>query len=159
MGSGAWVELHTGVDQRAPRRRGRLELGHRRQRLVRDLDQTHRVLGHVAVVGDHERDQLPRVRDLVRRERPLGSRMRQAGMRDQERTRLVERTEVGGGQDQVDARQRPRPRRVDGHDPRTGVRRAQARAVERAGGLYVVDEAALPAEQARVFITRNARAD
>ena len=64
---------HVGVDERPPGPRGRLEVGDHRQRLVRDVDQPDGVLGHVAVVGDHERDELARRSGPRRRRAAAGS--------------------------------------------------------------------------------------
>jgi hypothetical protein len=43
--------------------------------------------------------------------------------------------------------------------PRVGVRAAIADSVEHAGRIHVVDEAAEPAQEARVFVPGNPRAD
>ena len=147
------------MDERRPGLAGRLEVGDGRQRLVVDVDEPDGVLGHVAVVGHDERDQLAHVAHLVDRQRPLGPRMGQARMRDQERRGLVELAELGGGQDQVHARQRAGASRVDRADARVRVRAAEAGGVEHAAGLDVVDERAQAAEEPRVLVSRDARAD
>ena len=81
-------------------------------------------------------------------------------MRDQERRRLVELAELGGGQDQVHAGQRAGPRRVDRDDAR--VARAGERrhgGVEDPAGLDVVDERPQPPQEPRILVSRDARTD
>ena len=80
-------------------------------------------------------------------------------MRDEERRRLVQLAEVGRRQDQVNAGQGARPRRVDRHDARVAVRAAEAGGVQHPLQVHVVDEAAEAAEEARVLVAGNARAD
>ncbi len=57
---------------------------HDRQRLVVDLDQVGRVLGDVAVFGDHERDGLADVAHYRRREASLRAAVGEVGMRDED---------------------------------------------------------------------------
>jgi hypothetical protein len=153
------VPRYIRVDERPRRHLGRLEVGHRRDWVVADVDQSHGVLGDVAVLGHHEGDELANVADHVGGERPLRPRVAQAGVRDQEGRGLVEVAEVGGGEDQVHARQRAGPRRVDRADARMRVRGAETGGVEHAPRLGVVDERAKPAEEPRILVTRDAGTD
>ena len=78
-------------------------------------------------------------------------------MRHHQRCGLVELAEVGGGHDGVHAGHRARAGDVD---PKPawpyGLRRD---GVEHTGRIDVVDEGAEPAQQARVFVAANPRAD
>ena len=86
---------------RAP---GRVDADDRRQHLVVDADQRDRVLGDVAALGDHERDRLADVVDLVLGQRVLRAAVGQRGVRDQQRQRLGHRPgEVVVGVDREDA--------------------------------------------------------
>jgi hypothetical protein len=136
-----------------------LQIGHRGQRLVVDVDQRGGVLGDVPVVGHDEGDDLTDVADLVDRQRHLRPRVRQRRMRDQQRPGLVERAEIGGGGDEMNARHPASPRGVDRTDARVRVRAAQARAVERAGQAHVVHEAREAAEQPWILDARHTRSD
>ncbi len=118
-----------------------------------------RVLGDVAVVGDHEGDELPDVSHLVRGERELCARVGERRVGDEERCGLVERPEIGRRQDEVDAGQLARPRGVDGRDPRVGVGTSQTGRPQDARGIDVVDEASEAPQQARVLVAGNAGAD
>jgi hypothetical protein len=68
--------------------------------------------------------------------------MREARMRDQEGRGPVEIAEVGGGQDQVHARQHAGPGRVDRTDPRVRVWRS-----------------APPPQEPRILVSLDARTD
>ena len=157
--AGRAVFRHVSVDERPPRPRGRLEIGDHRQGLVLDVDQPDAVLGHVAVLGHDECNELARVADLVGRERPLGPGMAEPRMGNQERRRLVELTQVGGGEHQVHTRQRAGPRHVDRDDSRVRVGRAQAGGMEDPAGLDVVDERPQPPQEPRILVSRDAGTD
>ena len=100
---------------------------HDRQRLVLDLDQVARVLGDVAVLGDHGRDRLAVVAHLLDRDQVLDDR---AGAERGERRRVL--GDVGAGHDADDARQRLGLRGVDRDDARVRVRAADDRGVRHA---------------------------
>ena len=153
------VPRHVRMDARSLRLRRHLEIGDHRQRLVRDVDEPHGILGHVAVVRHHEGDELPRVAHLVDRERPLRARVREARMRDEEGRGLIEVAELGGGQDQVHTGHRAGARRVDRRDARVRMRRPQAGSVEDPAGLDVVDERPQPPQEPRILVSRDARTD
>ena len=136
----------------------RSEVDHGGQRLPVDLDQAGGVLGDVAVVGHDHGDRLADVAHLVHAPAAAGCAVGQARMRDDQRRGLVELAQVGGGQDQVHAGQRARAGDVDRPMPR-GRAGCAARGVQHARRIHVVDEAAEPAQQARVFVAGNPRAD
>ena len=102
---------------------------HDGQRLVLDLDQVARVLGDVAVLGDHGRDRLAVVAHLLDRDHVLDDR---AGAEGGQRRRVL--GHVGAGDDADHARQRLRLRGVDGDDARVRVRAAHDRRVRHVPG-------------------------
>ena len=75
--------------------RGRLQIEHRLERLELDLDQLGAVLGERLALGDHDRDRLAGVDDLLARQRLV----RAARARSHDR-------EIRCGQHRDDARQR-----------------------------------------------------
>ena len=77
------------------------------QQLVVDGDPADRVLGDVAVVGDHEGDRLAHVVDLVLGQRVLGAAVGERRVRDEQRQRLGHRA----GRGRRRSRPRARPRR------------------------------------------------
>ena len=125
---------------------GRLELDHGRQRLVVDLDQPRGVLGKIAIVGHHERDQLASVTDLVHGERLRRPWVRELGMGDEQRRGLVQRSELRRREHKMDAPPRACARGVDRPDARPRVQAPYARRVKQARRRHVGDEAAEPAQ-------------
>ena len=137
------------LDVLAQHRRVRIQrlerIDQRRQLLVVDLDQLDRVRGGIAVGRDHERDLLALEQHLL-----VGQhRLHVAG----ERRHVVEieRLQVGGGQDRLDARHLERRGGVDPLDPRMAVGRADEVAEQHARQLDVVDIVALAAGEAGVL--------
>ncbi len=137
------------ADQRCRRRERGAGVDDRRQRLVLDRDQLQRVPGRVPVPRDDERDLLALEPDLVGREHGLHV----AGQRRHPGQAL--RLQVGAGQHGLDHRVRLRRGDVDGQDPGVRVRTAQDRPVQHAWQPQVVDERALAADEARVFLARD----
>ncbi|CAB4716560.1 unannotated protein [freshwater metagenome] len=124
--------LHPGADvardvvvHEAVRRTGRLDPHDGRQHVVGHDDATDGVLGDIAVVGDHERDRLADVVDLVAGQRVLRAAVGQRRVRDQQRQRIGHRgrepAEVLVGPDQVDAVEVEHGVDVDVDDARVGV--------------------------------------
>ncbi len=113
---------------------------HDRQRLVLDLDQVARVLGDVAVVGDHRRHCLTVVAHLLDGDHVLDD---LPGAEGRQRRRMP--GHVGACHDADHARQCLRLRRVDPEDARVRVRAAHDRGVRHVLELDVVDVAALAA--------------
>ncbi len=113
---------------------------HDRQRLVLDLDQVARVLGDVAVLGDHGRDRLAVVAHLLDGDHVLDDR---AGAEGGKRRRML--GDVGARDDADHAGQRLGLRRVDGDDARVRVRAAHDRRMRHVLELDVVEVAALAA--------------
>ena len=107
-----------------------------------------RVLGGVAVRGDHHRDRRPDTRDAVPGKRPpLGD--ENLGARGLPGTRrgLGESVEVLAGEDGADTRLLEGRRGVDRYEAGVGFARADERRVELALDRYVVEEAAAAAKQ------------
>ena len=117
----------------------------RRQLLVVDLDQLDGVGRRIAVLGDDEGDLLALEQHLL-----VGQhRLHVAG----ERRHVVEieRLQVVGGEDRLDARHLERGRRVDRLDARVAVGRADEIAEQHARHLDVVDIVALALDEAGVL--------
>jgi hypothetical protein len=167
-GGVAVVLLHPGADvagdvvvHEVGRSAGGLDADHRRQELVADPDPVDGVLGDVAVLGDHERDRLADVVDLVPGERELGAAVGECGVRDQQGQRVGHHAvEVVVRPDGVHAVEVEDVRDVDVEDPGVGVRRAEDGGVQ--GGRpdeHVVDVAAATAEEALVLDARHLLAE
>ncbi len=110
---------------------GRGDADHRREVVVVDPDPADRVLGDVAVLGDHERDRLADVVDLVPGQRVLGAAVDQRRVRDQQRQRLGHRAgQVVVGPHRVHALDVEHAADVDVDDPGVGVGRPEHRGVE-----------------------------
>ena len=129
------------------------------QRRVVDLDEGGGVLGPVAAVGHDEGHGLAHETDLVLRERALGAGSGEGGVRNEEGAGLVQHPEVGGGEHQMNAGEPAGAGGVESEDAGPSVRAAQTRRVQHACRSDVVHEAAAPAQQARILVTENARAD
>jgi len=123
-----------------------LEIDHRRQRIVLDLDQLAGVLGDIAALGHHGRDRLAHVTHLVHGNAVL--RRRRAG---EVRARPRHLRRLRAGHDAEHTGQRLGPGLVDAHDARVGVRAAQHRRVRHVGQRHVVDIGAGAGEQAGVL--------
>ena len=122
----------------------------RRQHLVLDVDQLERVTCRVTVVGDDERHLLTVEAHLVGGEHGLRV------VRHRRHPRQAERVEHGAGDHGVHLGMSFRPRRVDRDDLGVGVRAAQQRAVQHRGQRDVVDEVAVPTEEAHVLLAEHA---
>ncbi len=141
--------VHLVLDVLAQHRRVRVHrlerIDQRRQILVVDVDQLDRVGRGIAVGRDHEGDLLVLEQHLL-----VGQdRLHVAGER--RHVVQIERLEVGGGQDRLDARHLERRLLVDPLDPRMAVRRADEVAEQHAGQLDVVDIVALALGEAGVL--------
>ena len=153
--------LHVGADvagdvlvHQLRRLAGGRDADDRLQELVVDADERHRVLGDVAVGGDHERDRLADVVHLVLGQGVLGASVGQGRVRDQQRQRLGHRAgEVVVGPHGQDALDVEHVGDVDVGDPRVGVRGAQDGRVQhpRVVVEHVVDVAALAAQEPLVL--------
>ena len=127
---------------------------HDRQRLVLDLDQVARVLGDVAVLGDHRRDRLAVVAHLLDRDHVLDDR---AGAERGQRRRAL--GDVGAGDDAIT------PGSASAFDVSMRTMRACAcglrtiAACAMLGELDVVDVAALAAQEARILDAVDALAE
>ncbi len=157
--AGGAIFRDIGVHPRSARDQRRLHVGDDGQGLVLDGDQVDGVLGDVAVLRHHERDGLANEAHLVLRQRPLGTRVGQVRMRDQERPRLVQIAEVGRGDHEMHAGDGPGAGGVDGANPGVGVRAPETRRVEDAGRAHVVDKGREAAEKPRILVPHDSRAD
>ena len=120
------------------------------QRIPVDLDQLDRVLGHVPALGQHERHLVADEAGLALGER--GQRGRRRLRAEHGEPLLVHvGVQVGGGEDGVHAVERERGSGVDATDRGTRVRAAHEAGVQHPRPGDVVDEGALPGQQAGVL--------
>ena len=147
----AALRMQHGVPARGHRGLG---VDHHRQVLVLDLDQVARVLGDVAVLGDHRRHRFADVAHPIDRHAVLHHRRAR-----ELRRRAGHLLRFRAGEDEVHARERLRLRGVDALD--AGVRpvAAQHRGVRHAGEHDVVDVLAVAGQQARVLDPLEVLAD
>ena len=141
--AGQVVTDHRGAGVQRP-----LGVDHGRQRLVLDVDELQGVAGRVAVLGDHERDLLALVADLV------GG---QHGLHVPGQGRHPGQVALGqglAGDHRLDLGMGQRVGGVHGHDPGVRQRAAQHRAVQHARQLDVIHEPALAADEPRVLLAR-----
>ena len=145
----------------APGFSGVAAVAHRGQDLEVDGHRGGGILREVAVVRDHHRDGLADIADLVARQRELRARRpdRRIGHQHRDLAGRHARRQIVGGEHRVHAGHRERRDGVDRADPGMGVRAAHEAGVQRAGKLDVVDEAAAPGEQRRIFEARDAGAE
>ena len=131
------------------------------QDVVVDRHQSGGVFGEVAIVGNHHCQRLPGIAHLVASERVLRAHDPDRRIGHQVRDALGAHRlgQIVGGQHGVYARQRERRLRVDRTDAGVAVRAAHEAGIERAWQRHVVDEAAAPCEQRRVFKARYPRAE
>ena len=127
--------------------------GHRRQRLVVDLDQCHGVLGDVAGVGDDRGDLLSLEAHLVGGQHGLG-----VAAQSRHPGELVLGQELTGDHGD-DTGERRRRTGVDAADARVRVGAAQDCHVEHAGQHHVVDVGAPAADEACVLLASDGFAD
>ncbi len=107
-------------------RHGRRDIEHGRQRLVVDLDQRQRRLGHMHVHGGDRRDRLPDPVDLAARHVDLRHHPHVvAGLAHRDRGADRQLGEIRRAHHRQHALQRHRARRIDAQDARMRVRAAQ----------------------------------
>ncbi len=137
-----------------------LQVDHRRQRLVLDLDGLDRVAGGRLAGGDDGDDAVTDVADLAHRQRVVGRVLHVVGDRPRARHRGRPRVlQVSTGVDGDDAGQPGRGRRVDRRDAGMGVRAAGEGEVERTRDDEVVGEAGFAREERRVLPAQEPLAD
>ena len=143
-------------EPRATGIRGRLDVNHRRQHGVVNLDLFPRVARLRVSLGDDDGDVVADIAHLALGERGMGARFHwRAVLRidhdaADEAADLVGR-DVVAGEDRNDARRFQRRGRVDLVDCRMGVRRAQKIGMGLARTIDVVDVVALAGDEADVF--------
>jgi hypothetical protein len=136
---------------------GGLVVDHRGQRVEVEGHQVDGVLGHIAVDGHDQGDGVAHEADLALRQRRLGR------VRHQRAHRRVPRlvdvgVEVGGHEHGHHAGQRQCLGGVHAHDAGPGHRAAHEAGVQHPGPDHVVDEGAVPGQQAGVLDPRDAGA-
>ena len=122
-----------------------------------DVDPLARVLGEGAARGDDDRHRVADEPNPVACQR--SERGRVQALRSRTSHDADDVVEIGGGEYEVDARHRARRGDVDRVDACVCERTAHERGVAEPGWLEVVDEVPAAAQQARVFDTRDVRAD
>jgi hypothetical protein len=138
------------ADDGSARLEGLLRGGHRRQRLVVDVDQFEGVVGDVGVLGHHAGDLLALHPDLVGRQHRLGV------ARERRHPCQVVLGEQLAGDDRDHAGERLRRRGVDRIDPGVRQRAAQDRHVQHAGQLDVLDVVAPALQEPGVLLALDA---
>ena len=136
--------------------------GHRRQRLVVDLDEVGRVLGLGAGLGDDERDRVAHVPHAVAGETPMGAGEHRRAVRAlalERHGHRAEAVDVGAGEDGEDAGRAPRRRRVDRAEPRVRVQRAHDHGVRLEGDVDVVEVATASLQEPDVLDPLDALPD
>ena len=147
------------VDQRRPGTHRGFGIHDGRQRLVLDLHEVTRVLGDVAVGGGDGHDGLADVPDLVEGQRVLQGGLHPDVVGENPTPRVAQPRRLVGGEDGDDPGQRERPAHAHVTDARVRVRAPHERGVDHPWQVEVVDEPALPGEQAAVFHPLHGSAD
>ena len=151
------------VDERRPRREGRLRLDDGVERLVVDGHEFGRVLGDVARLGNHRRDRLAHVAHLADRQaRPatlLEDRGRKHLRTKGESHRLERVRDVLAGGDTTHASDAERRPRVDREDPCVRVRTPHEGHVQGPGQADVVDVGCPATEEAWILDPSDGSAD
>ncbi len=107
------------------------------QPLILDLDQVEGLAGGQLVAGNHERDRIADESDAVDGQGVFVLADRQDAIRNRQ---------VAPGQDEMNARQRPRARHIDRLDARMGDRGAEQTGVQHPRQHDIVGEARLPGD-------------
>ena len=138
-----------------------LHVNQRGKRLVLHLDCLRRILGQIAALRQHHRQRVAHVVNLAVSQRILQE-FQQVAVRPQShrnRARLHRRRDVLEGQHVHHARHLPRRRRVDGYDPRVGMRAAHDGGVQRVRQPNVVHELPPAGQKPPVFPPPDGRAN
>ena len=126
--------------------------------IIFDDDQTGRILGDIAAVGDDDRHQIADIGDPIDRHRRHGARRRRLDEVTAAQIE-VERLQVAAGVDRPHPGKRPRLFDVDRQDRAARHGAAHEGGVEQPGHDHIVDEGPLAGEQPRVFLARQPLAD
>ena len=130
---------------------GRVRVGHGGERIVRDPERRHAVLGRVPALGDDGGDRLADVTNLVAGQRKLPARSKRRVIDD--RGDLAEAAlglEIGGSEHADDRRNGPRRGGGD-LEGGVGINAAGERHVESSRHAQVVDVEGLAAQQPRIL--------
>src|SRR5712691_3527642 len=139
---------------------GFLDVEHRRQRLIFDLDPLAGVLGRGPARGQHDRDRLAHVVNLVDRDRIVVRILLVGHEADRHRQRCAElRLQVFTGEDRDHAIGFLRPGRLDAEDPRVGLARPDHVHMDNGRLWNVVDVATGPRDQPWIFASLDGGAD
>ena len=151
------------VDQRGVGAQGRLQIDHRRQRLVVHPDLFGNILGQVAAGRHHQDHRLAQLAHLAFGQRYLHARMEGTALdrrrRHQEWSRLPIVAEILGGEDRQDSLFGQRVALVDGGDASVSVGAAHEGRMNHPWQMNIVHEQRLAGEEARVFVARNTLAE
>ncbi len=158
---GGNVGREVAVGRRSTGARGIAAVADRRQDFEIDVDRGGGVLREIAVVRDRHGDGLADVADFAACQCELRARRLDRWIGHQHRNLAARhaRRQIIRGQHRMDARHRPRRRRVDRADCGVGVRAAHEASVQRASEPDVVDEAPASDQQGRIFEARDAGAE
>ncbi|SCD60345.1 hypothetical protein GA0115245_11005 [Streptomyces sp. di188] len=150
----AAVRALVGVHQRRVLGERGLQVEHRRQRLVLDLDRLQRVRRRVPVAGHDDRHRVTRVAHLVHGERRMVRVHHVLGHRPRARQRSHPLREIASRERGHHAREFQGVGDVDALDARVRHGAAQDRQVQHPGGLDVVGPVRLAGEQPRVLLAQ-----
>ena len=129
-----------------------------RQRLEFHIDHCRRIFRGIAVDRDHHGDGLADIKYVAPRQRPLRLRVFHRRMRNEQRHRDVEHSDIAAGIDRGHARVIARCRGIEFDNACARERAAQERGVQHIGQRDVVDERAFAAQQLRVDVALDAGA-
>ena len=136
------------------------EVAGRRQRFVVDVHRFGRILGDVAVVGDHQGHGLADEMHRIGGQNMLGYRITDRRIGHQQRHRRLQRLrQVRMGEHRMHAGHFERRCRVDAGDPRMRKGAADDRGLQRARQVNIVDEFSLAGEERGVLEPWNRAAD
>jgi len=149
------ITVRSRMEHGSVRRCRRERIDHRRQWSIADFDEIERVLGTIAVGGDHDGDWLADITHAIGCYRPTFD----AGLYAHHQARR-QRFDVGAGDDREDSIRGFRRGAIDRLDFRVRVRRPQDRRLERAGRYAeIVEIVAAAGQQCRIFKSRYGAAD
>jgi hypothetical protein len=129
---------------------GALPIDDRRKRFDLDIDQIERVLGNLARLRDDDRDRLADETDLVGGDRPLQKALHARHRRKPQRDER-QRVEIGAAEYRDHAGQIFGGRHVDAADVSVRERTAQHRRMHQPFRRDIIDVSAAPAQQPQVL--------
>ena len=148
-----------GIEQQHVVPRGRAGMHDRRQGLDVERDRRERVLGGGGAVGQHHRDRLADIADLVVRDHRLLEGLEGGRGFLPQRNGRDRGADIGGGDDGMHARPRQCRARIDRADASMRDRAAQDHRVQKMFAHEVVDELAAAAQKAQILDAFDRAAD